>query len=49
VKKWITCTVSWRYSCSRREHQLTSKEKSYDPHKFGHALMSAFTPTLLAA
>jgi DNA-directed RNA polymerase subunit RPC12/RpoP len=40
VKKWITRTVSWGYSCSKCKHQFSSKEKSYNPHKFGHALMS---------
>jgi predicted RecB family nuclease len=40
VKKWITRTVLWRYSCSKCKQQFSSKEKSHNPHKFGHALMS---------
>jgi Transposase IS66 family len=39
-KKWITRTVLWRYSCSKCKQQFSSKEKSHNPHKFGHALMS---------
>ena len=40
VKKWVTRTVSWRYSCSKCKHQFSSKERSHNPHKFGHGLMS---------
>jgi predicted RecB family nuclease len=40
VKKWITRTVLWRYSCSKCKQQFSSKEMSHNPHKFGHALMS---------
>jgi predicted RecB family nuclease len=41
VKKWITRTVSWRYSCSKCKHQFSSEQRLHNPpHKFGHALMS---------
>ena len=40
VKKWVTRTVSWRYSCSKCKHQFSSEKKPHNPHKFGHGLMS---------
>src|SRR2546425_911584 len=40
VKKWVTRTVSWRYSCFKCKHQFSSEERSHNPHKFGHGLMS---------
>jgi predicted RecB family nuclease len=40
VKKWVTRTVSWRYSCAKCKHQFSSEERPHHPHKFGHGLMS---------
>jgi predicted RecB family nuclease len=39
VKKWITRTVSWKYSCSKCKHAFSSAEP-LDRHKFGHGLLS---------
>jgi len=40
VKKWITRTVSWRYSCSKCKREFRSGEGSHNPYRFGHGLMS---------
>ena len=40
VKKWITRTMSWKYSCSTCKYQFTSRERPHNPHRFGHGLMS---------
>ena len=39
VKKWITRTVSWKYSCSKCKHAFSSAEPR-DRYKFGHGLLS---------
>jgi hypothetical protein len=40
VKKWITRTVSRRYSCSKCKREFRSGEGSHNPYRFGHGLMS---------
>jgi predicted RecB family nuclease len=40
VKKWITRFVSWRYRCSKCEHQFSSEKRLPIPQKYGHGLMS---------
>jgi DNA-directed RNA polymerase subunit RPC12/RpoP len=40
VKKWVTRIVSWRYSCAKCKQQFSSEERSPNPRKFGHGLMS---------
>ena len=40
VKKWSTRVVSWRYRCSKCKHAFSSEERSPNPPKYGHALMS---------
>jgi predicted RecB family nuclease len=39
VKKWITRTVSWKYSCAKCKHAFSSAEP-HDRYKFGHGLLS---------
>jgi hypothetical protein len=40
VKKWITRVLSWRYSCLKCGNSFTSEERSPNPTKYGHGLMS---------
>jgi hypothetical protein len=40
VKKWITRTISWRYRCSRCDHQFRSEERPPNPQRYGHGLVS---------
>jgi predicted RecB family nuclease len=40
IKKWITRFVSWRYRCSKCEHQFSSEKRLPIPPKYGHGLMS---------
>ncbi len=40
VKKWITRTLSWRYCCSRCKHKFTSEERSPNPQRYGHGIVS---------
>lgn len=40
VKKWITRLLSWRYSCLKCGNSFRSEERSPNPTKLGHGLMS---------
>ena len=40
MKKWITRVLSWRYSCLKCKHTFGSEERSPNPPKYGHGLMS---------
>src|SRR6266480_4446048 len=40
MKKWITRVLSWRYSCLKCKHAFGSEERSPNPPKYGHGLMS---------
>jgi predicted RecB family nuclease len=42
MKKWITRVLSWRYRCSKCKHVFSSEERSPNPSKYGHGLMSWF-------
>ena len=40
VKKWITRTLSWRYCCSRCKHHFSSEERSPNPQRYGHGIVT---------
>lgn len=40
MKKWVTRVLSWRYSCLKCKYAFCSEERSPNPSKYGHGLMS---------
>jgi predicted RecB family nuclease len=40
VKKWITRTLSWRYCCSRCKRHFSSEERSPNPQRYGHGIVT---------
>ena len=42
IKKWIIRVLSWRYRCSKCKYSFSSEERSPNPPRYGHGLMSWF-------